>query len=182
MTRRKPSRLTTGRLQFLRLFSTLLAIALKMPEPRDLSVIAFHEKAGRSQVDCSCLFITSFPQPSRHCRHPSIRTLDERLFRSVQVGRSRYSRCCHLIVDLRSSLSEKLGQAINAVTGTRRLGFVFSFPKKVFLSCCRDCHSLAVMQRFVHLSAHPQVMQEYRQLSCRSNDGSLLPALATTLG
>jgi hypothetical protein len=35
-----------------------------------------------------------------HCRHPSIRTLDERWFRSVQVGRSRFSRCWHLIIDL----------------------------------------------------------------------------------
>ncbi len=32
MTRRKPSRLTTGRLQLLRLFSTLLAIALIEPD------------------------------------------------------------------------------------------------------------------------------------------------------
>ena len=32
MTRRKPSRLTTGRLQLLRLFSTLLPIALTDPD------------------------------------------------------------------------------------------------------------------------------------------------------
>ena len=42
-----------------------------------LSVTAFHEKAGRSQVG---FFVFSFSkvfsfQPSRHCRHPSIRTL-----------------------------------------------------------------------------------------------------------
>jgi hypothetical protein len=100
-----------------------------------MSVMAFHEKAGRSQVGFWFLLDKVFLLPSRHCRHPSIRTLDERLFRSVQVGRSRYSRCCHLIVDLRSSLSEKLGQAINAVTGTRLWAFVFS--KKVFLKLLR---------------------------------------------
>ena len=37
---------------------------------------------------------------AQRCRHPSIRTLQERLVRSVQVGCSRFSRCCHLIVDL----------------------------------------------------------------------------------
>jgi hypothetical protein len=42
--------------------------------------IAFHEKAGWSQVD-SCLFLlgTSSSPPSGHCRHASIRTLEERL-------------------------------------------------------------------------------------------------------
>ena len=44
----------------------------------------------------------------------------ERFVRSVQVGRSRFSRCCHLFIDLSFHLSRwKLGQAINAVTGTR---------------------------------------------------------------
>jgi hypothetical protein len=54
---------------------------------------------------------------------PSAR-FDERRFRSVQVGCSCFSRCCHLFIDLPFILWEwKLGQAINAVTGTRRLGF-----------------------------------------------------------
>jgi hypothetical protein len=47
VTRRKPSQLITGRLQLLRLFSTLLPISLINPV---LSEIAFHEEAGRSQV------------------------------------------------------------------------------------------------------------------------------------
>jgi hypothetical protein len=65
------------------------------------------------------------PRPNQPCRHPSIRTLDERfLFRSVPVGCSRCSRCCHLLVDLSSISRPKLGQAINAVTGTRRSGAV----------------------------------------------------------
>ena len=40
-------------------------------------VMAFHEKAGRSQVDSFCfLLVTLFlPSHSRLCRHPSIRTL-----------------------------------------------------------------------------------------------------------
>ncbi len=45
-----------------------------------MSVIAFHEKAGRSQVD---FVVSSGGQgfvllPSGHCRHASIRTLEER--------------------------------------------------------------------------------------------------------
>jgi hypothetical protein len=40
-----------------------------------MSVIAFHEKAGRSQVGRSFLLGKIFSLPSRHCRHPSIRTL-----------------------------------------------------------------------------------------------------------
>ena len=36
----------------------------------------------------------------RLCRHPSIRTLLLSDFRSVQVGRPQFSRCCYLIIDL----------------------------------------------------------------------------------
>src|SRR5271155_1961258 len=51
-------------------------------------------------------------RPNPHCRHPSIRTLSERLIRSVQVGCSRFSRCCHLLVDLSFHLAMEVGQAI----------------------------------------------------------------------
>jgi hypothetical protein len=37
------------------------------------------------------------PLPSLSCRHPSIRTLGERLMRSVHIGCPRYSRRCHLL-------------------------------------------------------------------------------------
>src|SRR5207248_1817892 len=56
-----------------------IAITLKIPFPRSTSVIAFHEKAGRSQVGSSVFSLnTFFLQPSGHCRHASIRTLCER--------------------------------------------------------------------------------------------------------
>jgi signal peptidase I len=62
------------------------------------SLSAFHEKAGRSQVKSAFFFWDKgFLLPSGHCRHASIRTLEERSLRSVQVGRSRFSRCCHLL-------------------------------------------------------------------------------------
>ncbi len=41
-----------------------------------MSEIAFHEKAGRSQVGSTVFSLDNvFLPPSRHCRHPSIRTL-----------------------------------------------------------------------------------------------------------
>src|SRR5271166_5757633 len=43
-------------------------------------------------------------EPSRLCRLPSIRTLLLSDFRSVPVGRPRFSRCCYLIIDLGSPL------------------------------------------------------------------------------
>ena len=75
----------------------------KCPEQGVLSVIAFHEKAGRSQVGS---FVFSLDKVFLSRRVATVATLpsallDERfLFRSVQVGCSRFSRCCHLIIDL----------------------------------------------------------------------------------
>jgi len=44
-----------------------------------MSEIACHEKAGRSQVGSVTFSLDKvFLRPSRHCRHPFIRTLDER--------------------------------------------------------------------------------------------------------
>src|SRR5208282_4816486 len=40
--------------------------------------------------------------------------------RSVQVGCTRFSRCCYLISDLGSPLRRKLGQELVAVTCSRR--------------------------------------------------------------
>src|SRR4029077_1380888 len=81
--------------------------AKEIESSRNLSEMAFHEKAGRSQGNSG--FIVSFFSfsqrkvflpPSSHCRHASIRTLEERSRRSVHVGRSQFSRCCHLFGDL----------------------------------------------------------------------------------
>jgi hypothetical protein len=46
------------------------------------------------------------------------------LFRSVQVGCSRFSRRCHLIVDLDSIITMEVGHAIDTVT---ELGFGLCF-------------------------------------------------------
>jgi len=51
-----------------------------------LSEIAFHEKAGRSQVGSFVFSLDKFfLPPSGHCRHASIRTLEER-FCSLGAG------------------------------------------------------------------------------------------------
>jgi hypothetical protein len=75
------------------------------------SIMAFHENAGLRQVDFDLAFLKSPfpPRPNQPCRHPSIRTLSERLPRSVQAGCSRFSRCCHLFVDLSFHLAMEVG-------------------------------------------------------------------------
>src|SRR6476620_3266100 len=107
----------------------------------DFSAMAFHEKAGRSQGNCGFIVSSwicfadksSFP-PSSHCRHASIRTLEERF---VSLG-----ACWAFSVQpvlpsvwrpvVRLFLEWNLGQAINAVTGTRLWAFVFSLPGTIF--------------------------------------------------
>ncbi len=91
-----------------------------------MSEIAFHEKAGRSQGD-SCGF--SLNKSFSLCRVatdailPSALSGSE-LFRSVQVGRSRFSRCCHLFVDLFFSTSRSWPRRL---TQSPELGLGLSF-------------------------------------------------------
>jgi len=91
-----------------------------------MRVIAFHEKAGRSQGD-SCGF--SLNKSFSLCRVatdailPSALSGSE-LFRSVQVGRSRFSRCCHLFVDLFFSTSRSWPRRL---TQSPELGLGLSF-------------------------------------------------------
>src|SRR5580704_6021962 len=97
--------------------------------------MVFHEKAGRSQVD-SCWASWNNDLFSRRVATvamlPSALSRSES-FRSVHIGRSRFSRCCYLIGALWFySLEWNVGQAINAVTGTRLWAFVFSLPGNGF--------------------------------------------------
>jgi hypothetical protein len=85
-------------------------IALRMAREGVLSAMAFHEKAGRSQVDSfvfsldKAFLLAESPLPPSFHPHSSMSD-----FRSVQVGRSRYSRCCHLIGDLRFVSKDEVG-------------------------------------------------------------------------
>src|SRR5271157_2554024 len=90
------------------------------PAPRfSMSVIAFHEKAGQCQERffIQSLILPELGPPLPPSFHPHSLVSD---VRSVPVGRSRFSRCCHLIIGLSSIFRWKLGQAIVAVTETRR--------------------------------------------------------------
>jgi hypothetical protein len=107
-----------------------IAISLKTLVKGSMSEIAFHEKAGRSQVDSVVLlldkgFFSAESPPLSPPFHSHSSMSD--FIRSVQVGCSRFSRCCHLIVDLSSISRWNLGQAIDAVTGTRLWAFAFPF-------------------------------------------------------
>ena len=75
--------------------------------------MAFHEKAGRSQVG-SCLFLSD--KLFSPAEWDTVAMLPSALSRSdfigsVHVGRSRFSRRCHLFVDLsfHSSVERGLG-------------------------------------------------------------------------
>ena len=128
-----------------------------------MSVTAFHEKAGRSQVISFVFCWTRFFS----CRVATVATLPSALFverfvRSVPVGCSRFSRCCHLIVDL-SSIFDGSGPGHRRSHRNSALGFCVFLPKNVLTLCCRRHRYLvAVAQRFVRFSAHPQTMQQNR--------------------
>jgi hypothetical protein len=78
------------------------------------------------------------------------------------------------------------------LTQSPKLGFGlfdFSLPGTIltlfclFVLCgCRHGRPVAVMQRFVHFSAHPQMMQQHRQLSSGRDDRSFLSIPSTPLG
>ena len=88
------------------------------------SVMAFHEKAGRSQVDSFVFFIQVFSaKPATVAMLPSALSRSES-FRSVHIGRSRFSRCCHLISDLSFHVS---GTWPRPLTQSPELGFGFYF-------------------------------------------------------
>jgi hypothetical protein len=83
-----------------------------------------------------------------------------------------FSRCCYLIIALSSYLWVGVGpQDLVAVTWTRRSSS--AVPDRNSLS--HSAHRfLAIPQWFVHLSAYPQPMQQYRQLSGHGNHRSFL--------
>ena len=73
---------------------------------------------------------TFFLPPSGHCRHASIRTLEERFrFARCMLGVLGSAGAAICLAPCGSAPEEwNPGQAINAVTGTRLWAFVFSLP------------------------------------------------------
>src|ERR1039457_4909691 len=131
-----------------------------------LSEIAFHEKAGRSQVGSFVFSLDKLFSPAESPVSPPFHphSFSERLVRSVQVGRSRFSRCCHLLVDLPFILKdERWARRLTQSPELGALGFLLFLSKNVFDLCGgRHCSLVAVAQRFVGFSAHPQAMQQHR--------------------
>ena len=153
--------------------------------------MAFHEKAGRSQVDPSLAWLNKvcFSRRVATVALASIRTLEERF---ISLGaclafsfQPVLPSVWRPVVVLFSS-----GTWARPLTQSPKLGFGFClFPSWngfdlcfcLVLRGCRHRRSTAVVQRFVRFSAYPQMMQQDRQLSCRSNDRSFLPVPPTAL-
>ena len=72
---------------------------------------------------------------SDYCRHPSIRTRIELFLRSVQVGCSRFQPALQPVCRPLVHLTMERGQAIDAVTGTRRLNSELVVGCAVVLEC-----------------------------------------------
>lgn len=81
------------------------------------------------------------------CRHPSIRTLCERLMRSVHIGCPRYSRRCRLKAPSRAIGRWSGGKAKGAVAGTRHL--VRMYPRYLSELCCQLSPLSRVVERFI---------------------------------
>ena len=129
---------------------------------------------------CSCLGSSSglagAEPPLSPSFHPHSLVSD---LRSVQVGCSRFSRCCYLRIDLSSHLSggsrapgpsrSHLDSAVEL--GCRNRNSLGHFPH----------HFLTIAQGFVHLASYPQPMQQYRQLSSHGHHRSLLGIFSSSL-
>src|ERR1700692_2682491 len=126
-----------------------------------MSEIPFHEKAGRSQVDSS---LASLNKVFFSRRVATVAMLPSALsrsdsFRSVHIGRSRFSRCCHLFGALWfCSFRVEPGPGDSRSHRNSALGSCLFLPQNV-LTLCRGRHRflLAVVQRFVGFSTHPPV-------------------------
>jgi hypothetical protein len=95
--------------------------------------------------------------------------------RSVPVGRPRFSGCC----DLNRSLVFREGRTRSrrnpAVTRTRRSSS-FAFPTirtEPGLGCV-SCDLVTVPERVIDFAAHPQLVQQHRQLTRHRRNRSLL--------
>jgi len=105
--------------------------------------MSFHEKAGRSQGNSG--FIVSswffFADKVFSRRVATVAMLPSALprsesFRSVHVGRSRFSRCCHLISDLSFHVRVKRGPGVRRSHRNSALAFVFSLPGTILILFC----------------------------------------------
>ena len=126
-----------------------------------MSEIAFHEKAGRSQVGS---FVFSLDKVFLPAESATVATLPSALFkeRFVALGASwvfSFQPVLPPVCRPLFCLTTEVGQAINAVTGTRLWALLFLSKNVLTLCRRRHCCRMAGAQRFVDFSAHPQAMQ-----------------------
>ena len=125
------------------------------------------------------LFLTT-AVPSLSCRHPSIRTLGERLTRSVHIGCSRYSRRCHLLG--RPLVPSCDGAGARPRAQSPELD-ILVWCIQAFPELCRCQSPLSrVVERLVLLAADPEMMEQNCQLACHRDDGAFLSAFASAFG
>src|SRR6202140_5272674 len=99
--------------------------------------------------------------------------------RSVQVGCSRFSRCCYLRID---PCSHRFGESWAPGLSRSHLDSAVELGSSDRHSLGHFPHRfLAIAQWFVHLSPYPQPMQQDRQLSCHGHHRSLLGIFPSSL-
>jgi hypothetical protein len=125
-------------------------------------------------LSCEFLCIRAGP-PLSPSFHPHSLLSD---FRSVHGGRSQFSRCCYLIIDLGSRLSTQAGP------GVRRSHLISAVELGCSNPTLRHCayHLVVVPQWFIDLSTYPQLMKQHSQLPRHSYHRSLLGILSSSLG
>jgi hypothetical protein len=132
--------------------------------------MAFHEKAGRSQGNSGLIlfdiFFSSFPaELATVAMLPSALSRSDRFARCMLgvLGSAGAAIC---LAPCGSALTS--GTWARPLTQSPELGFgLLSFSSwtililfcLVVLCSCRHGRSVAVVERFVHFAAHPQVMQ-----------------------
>ena len=147
----------------------------------DRSVTIRQEGKGQSLAIFALACVLP-PRPNQPCRHPSIRTLDERFL--VSLGASWvFSFQPVLPPDFRPLFPSRDRSWARPLTQSPELGAgARCFHSMNLKLCgCRQWHRSAVAQRFVSFSTHPQAMQQHGQLSRRRNHRSFLPILSATL-
>ena len=147
----------------------------------DRSVTIPSGRKGGSRFELFRSFLSSCFAPKPRLSPPfHPHSLVSDFLRSVQVGCSRCSRCCHLIFDLCFHLAMEVGPGHRRSHRNSALGAVLPIRKSE-LCGSRQYDRSAVAQRFVSLSAHPQAMQQHREFSRRRNHRSFLSVLPATL-
>ena len=120
-----------------------------------------------------------FPsQPSRLCRHPSIRTVFVSDICSVQGGCARFSRCCYLIIDLSS---HRFGESRAPGLSRSHLDWAVGLgcPDRNSKPLPASLSDYCAMVSCTPLRLPTTVEEQYRQLSSHGNHRSFLGIFST---